>query len=136
MGKMNIPSLKCKIEILCSINPSEDPNKVKSAILNIFPNCEIKTEKFSIKGNSNDLLSLEKIYDEINSMQSERIYQRRLEKNLENNSTWFYLNKQAAFAEKIAICEKSDESPLGPIKVILTSTQIDRIIDWLIHYEE
>jgi hypothetical protein len=69
-------------------------------------------------------------------MQSERIYQRRLEKNLENNSTWFYLNKQAAFAEKIAICEESDESPLGPIKVILTSTQIDRIIDWLIHYEE
>ena len=136
MAQMNIPSLKCKIEILCSIHPSEDPSKVKSAILNIFPNCEIKTEKFSIKGDSNDLHSLEKIYDAINSMQSERIYQRRLEKNLENNSTWFYLNKQAAFAEKIAICEESDESPLGPIKVILTSTQIDRIIDWLIHYEE
>ncbi len=114
MAKMNIPSLKCKIEILCSINPSEDPNKVKSAILNIFPNCKTKIEKFSIKGESNDLHSLEK--------------------NLENNSTWFYLNKQAAFADKIAICEESDESPLGPIKVILTSTQIDRIIDWLIHY--
>ena len=136
MGKMNIPSLKCKIEILCSINPSEDPNKVKSAILNIFPNCEIKLEKFSIKGDSNDLHLLEKIYDAINSMQSEKIYRRRLEKNLENNSTWFYLNKQAAFAEKIAICEESDESPLGPIKVILTSTQIERIIDWLIHDEE
>ena len=134
MAKMNIPSLKCKIEIFCSINPSEDLNKVKSAILNIFPNYEIKIEKFSIKGNSNDLHSLEKIYDAINSMQSEKIYQRRLEKNLENNSTWFYLNKQAAFAEKIAICEESDESPLGPIKVILTSTQIDRIIDWLIQY--
>ena len=136
MAIMNIPSLKCKIEILCSINPSEDPNKVKSAILNIFPNCEIKFEKFSIKGDSNDLHLLEKIYDAINSMQSERIYRRRLEKNLENNSTWFYLNKQAAFAEKIAICEESDESPLGPIKVILTSTQIERIIDWLIHDEE
>jgi hypothetical protein len=136
MAKMNIPSLKCKIEILCSINPSEDPNKVKSAILNIFPNCEIKLEKFSIKGDSNDLHLLEKIYDAINSMQSEKIYRRRLEKNLENNSTWFYLNKQAAFAEKIAICEESDESPLGPIKVILTSTQIERIIDWLIHDEE
>ena len=136
MAKVNIPSLKCKIEILCSVNPSEDPSKVKSAILNIFPNCKIKIEKFSIKGDSNDLHSLEKIYDAINSMQSEKIYQRRLEKNLENDSTWFYLNKQAAFAEKIAICEESDESPLGPIKVILTSTQIDRIIDWLIHYEK
>ena len=132
MARMNIPSLKCKIEMLCSINPSEDHSKIESAILNIFPNCEILIEKFSIKGNSNDLHSLEKIHEAIHSMQSQRIYQRTLEKNLENNSTWFYLNKQAAFAEKIAICEKSEESPLGPIKVILTSQNIDRIIDWLI----
>jgi predicted RNA binding protein with dsRBD fold (UPF0201 family) len=136
MAKMNIPSFKCKIEIFCSVNPSEDPSKVKSAILNVFPNCETKIEKFSIKGDSNDLHSLEKIYDAINSTQSQKIYQRRLEKNLDNNSTWFYLNKQAAFVEKIAICEESDESPLGPIKVILTSTQIDKIIDWLIQYKE
>lgn len=129
---MNIPSLKCKIEIFSSVNPSEDPSKVKSAILNIFPDCKITIEKYSIKGDSNDLNSLEKIYDSIHSMQFQRIYQRRLEKNLENNSTWFYLNKQAAFAEKIAICEEADESPLGPIKVILTSTQIDQIIDWLV----
>ena len=44
----------------------------------------------------------------------------------------FYLNKQAAFVEKIAICEKADESPLGPIKVILTSVYIDKIIDWIV----
>ncbi len=132
MAIMNIPSLKCKIEMLCSLNPSEDPSKVESAILNIFPNCEIKIEKFSIKGSSNDLHSLEKIHETIHSMRTLRTYRRKLEKNLENNSTWFYLNKQAAFAEKIAICEESDESPLGPIKVVLTSTNIDRIIDWLI----
>ena len=129
---MNIPSVKCKIEIFSSINPSEDPSKVKSSILNIFPNCEITMEKFSIEGDSNDLHTLEKIHETIHSMQSQRIYHRRLEKNLEKNSTWFYLNKQAAFAEKIAICEEADESPLGPIKVILTSTNIDRIIDWLV----
>jgi hypothetical protein len=132
MDTMNIPSLKCKIEMVCSINPSENPSKVESAILNIFPNCKIQIEKFSIKGDSNDLHSLEKIHEAIHSRQSQRIYRRTLEKNLENNSTWFYLNKQAAFAEKIAICEKSDESPLGPIKVVLTSSNIDRIIDWLI----
>jgi len=132
MEKMNIPSLKCKIEILSSINPSEDPGKVESAILNIFPNCEIKFEKYSIKGDSNDLHSLEKIHEAIRSMRSQRSYRRALQKNLDNDSTWFYLNKQAAFAEKIAICEKSDESPLGPIKVILTSANIDEIIDWLI----
>lgn len=136
MDQMNIPSLECKIEIFSSINPSEDPKKVESAILNIFPDCEINLEQFSIKGISKYLYSLEKIHEAIHSMQSQRIYKRTLEKHLENNTTWFYLNKQAAFAEKIAICEESEESPLGPIKVILTSSKIDRIIEWLVFDDE
>ena len=133
---MNKHSLSCKIELFCSLNPSEDSTKVKFAIENVLSNCKIDIEKFSIKASSNDLHSLEKIRENIDSMNSQKIYRRTLEKNLDDNSTWFYLNKQAAFAEKIAICEKSDESPLGPIKLVLTSTNIDRIIDWLIHGEE
>ena len=131
MDKMNTPSVKCVIEILCSINPSEDPKKIEVAISNLFPNLKIAVERFSIIGKSNDLKSLEKIHESIQSLQSQRIYKRTFEKNMENNSTWFYLNKQAAFANKVAICEESDESPLGPIKVILTSNNIDKIIEWL-----
>ena len=131
MDKMNAPSVKCKIEILCAVNPSEDPKKVETTILNIFSPCEIDNEKLSIVGKSNNLNSLEKVQDSVHSMQSQRIYRRTLEKNMENNSSWFYLNKQAAFVNKVAICEESDESPLGPIKVILTSTNLDRIITWL-----
>jgi predicted RNA binding protein with dsRBD fold (UPF0201 family) len=136
MAKIKIPTLSCKIELFCSLNPSEDPNKVKFAVENILSNCSIKIEKFSIKASSDDLHSLEKIQENISSMKSQRIYRRTLEKNLDANSTWFYLNKQAAFAERIAICEKSDESSLGPIKLVLTSANIDRIIDWLIEGEE
>lgn len=128
---MNTPSVKCKIEILCAVNPSEDRKKVESSILNIFSPCEINNEKFSINAKSSNLNSLEKFQDFIHSMQSQRIYRKTLEKNTENNSSWFYLNKQAAFVNKVAICEESDESPLGPIKVILTSTNLDRIITWL-----
>jgi len=100
--------------------------------LNVFPDAKIKTDSFSIISNSKDLYLLEKIYDVIHSNQSQKIYQRQLEKNLDNNSTWFYLNKQAAFVGTISLCEEAEESPLGPIKVILTSSNIDRIIDWLI----
>ena len=132
---MNTPSIKCKIEVFCSINPSEDTKKVESAILNIFPECKIDNEKFSIRGYSENLNVLEKIHEVIHSMQYQRIYKRTLEKNLEKNTTCFYLNKQAAFAEKIAICGESDESPLGPIKVVLTSFNIDRIIEWLVFDE-
>ena len=129
---MRSPNISCKIEILSSINSSEDPKKIETAILNIFPNAKIKTDNFSIISNSKDLHLLEKIYDVIHSNQSQKIYQRQLEKNLENDSTWFYLNKQAAFVGTVALCEEAEESPLGPIKVVLTSSNIDRIIDWLI----
>lgn len=129
---MRSPNVSCKIEILSSINSSEDPKKVETSILNIFPDAKIKTDNFSIVSNSKDLHLLEKIYDVIHSNRSQKIYQRQLEKNLENDSTWFYLNKQAAFVGTVALCEEAEESPLGPIKVVLTSSNIDRIIDWLI----
>ncbi|MCJ8305641.1 MAG: hypothetical protein HRU07_01160 [Nitrosopumilus sp.] len=129
---MKTPNIKCKIEIFCSINPSENSEKIKKAISNVFPYTTIKSEIFSIVAQSKDLNSLEKIYETIHSHQSQNIYRRNLEKNLKGDSTWFYLNKQAAFVEKIVICDESDESPLGPIKVILTSPNIDEIIDWII----
>lgn len=129
---MRVPSISCKIEITSSINPSEDPKKIETAILNVFPNAKLKIEKFSIVSNSKDLNLLEKIYDVIHSNQSQKIYQRQLEKNLEGDITWFYLNKQAALVGIVALCEEPDESPLGPIKVTLTSSNIDSILDWLI----
>ena len=129
---MIIPNIKCKIEMFCSVNPSEDPEKINKAISNIFPNSTINVENFSVNATSTELSSLEKIYETIHSKKSQNTYRRNLEKHLENDTTWFYLNKQAAFADKVVICEESDESPLGPIKVILTSPRIDGIIDWFI----
>ncbi|MDX1440838.1 MAG: RNA-binding domain-containing protein [Nitrosopumilaceae archaeon] len=133
---MKIPSLSCRIEIFCSVNPSEDPKKVETSILNVLPNCEIKQEKFSVKGISKNLSSLVKIRESIHALKHERIYRKNLEKNLSKNSSWFYLNKQAAFADKIAICEEADESPLGPLKIVLSSDSIEQIIEWLIFDDE
>lgn len=131
MVRMKIPNINCKIEIVCPVNLSEDPDKVIQAISNIFPHSNIKNENFSIKAQSNELRSLEKIYESIVSTQSQKSYTRNLENNLERNSTWFFLNKQAAFVDQIAICDEAEESPLGPIKVILNSSNIDGIIDWI-----
>lgn len=128
---MKIPSINCKIEMVCSVNLSEDPDKVIQAISNVFPYSTIKNENFSIKAQSNELRSLEKIYESIVSTQSQKSYTRNLENNLDGDSTWFFLNKQAAFVDQIAICDEAEESPLGPIKVILSSSNIDGIIDWI-----
>ncbi len=128
---MNIPEIDCKIEVFCPVNPSEDPDKIRKAVSNILPYLNIDSKNFSISSQSEDLRCLEKIYETIHTKRSQKIYRRNLEKNLKgNNNTWFYLNKQAAYAGKIVICENSDESPLGPIKIILISPEIDRIISW------
>lgn len=128
---MRIPNTNCKIDIFCPVNSSEDPEKVKQAVANIFPYIIIKNENFSIHAQSKELRSLEKIYETIHKNKSQKIYIRNLENNLENDTTWFLLNKQAAFVDKVVICEESEESPLGPIKVTLTSSNIDAILDWI-----
>ena len=133
---MKIPNINCKIEMFCPVNSSEDPKKTQKSISNIFPYSTIKIENYSISTESKDLTSLEKIYEVVHSKQSQKTYRRNLQKNLKNDSTWFYLNKQAAFVEKIAICEEAEESPLGPIKVILTSSKIDEIIEWFVYGDE
>ena len=132
MEKMKIPNINCKIEMSCPVNPSEDPDKVEKAIANIFPYSIIKYENFTMFAQSKELRSFEKIYETIHTNQSQKAYSRNLENNLENDTTWFFLNKQAAFVERVAICDEPEESPLGPIKVTLTSSNIDGIIDWIV----
>ena len=129
---MNITSLSCKIEMFCTINPSESIEKIEKAIANIFPYSIINNNDFSINAQSKELRSFEKIYQFIQNNKLQKNYLRALEDNLQDDTTWFYLNKQAAFVEQIAICEESNESPLGPIKVTLTSSNIDAIIDWIV----
>ena len=129
---MNTPKLSCKIEVFCTINPSESIEKVEQTISNIFPYSVIKNNEYTINAISKELSSFEKIYHFIHNNKLQKIFLRSLEDNLKNDTTWFYLNKQAAFVEQIAICEEFDESPLGPIKVTLTSSNIDRIIDWIV----
>ena len=129
---MNTPNLNCKIEMFCIINPSESVDKVEQTISNIFPYSIINNDNFSINAISKELRSFEKIYQFIHNNKLQKNFLRSLEDNLKNDTTWFYLNKQAAFVEQIALCEEFDESPLGPIKVTLTSSNIDRIIDWIV----
>ena len=129
---MKIPAINCKIEMFCTINPSESSEKIEKAISNIFPYSIINNNDFSISAQSKELRSFEKIYRFIHNNKLQKNYLRSLEDNLQDDTTWFYLNKQAAFVEQIAICEESNESPLGPIKVTLTSSNIDAIIDWIV----
>ena len=121
----------CKVQVSCQINPSEDPSKVETAILNIFPDLEISISDKLLIGKSNGMNTLSNISESIRSKNTKNIYQRILKKNSNENSTWFYLNKQAAFVNTVSLCNESNESPLGPIKVVLEGNDIENIIQSL-----
>ena len=123
--------MSCEIQVFCEINPSEDPSKVKTAVLNIFPDLKISISDELLIGKSNDIVTLSNISESIHTKNTKNTYQRILKKNSNENSTWFYLNKQAAFVSTVALCSESNESPLGPIKVVLEGKDIENIIQSL-----
>ena len=122
----------CKISAHCTINASEDVNKVRTAVSNILTDMDEKITGDSLVANSNNYESLTRIYETMRSRKSKSAYRRLLMRNMTKDSTWFYLNKQAAFANVIALCDEADESPLGPIKVVLHSKNIEDVIDLLV----
>ena len=122
----------CNVSAFCVINASEDVNKVRTAVSNILTDMDEKITGDSLVANSSNYESLTKIYETMRSRRSKSAYRRHLMRNMANDSTWFYLNKQAAFANVIALCDEADESPLGPIKVVLHSKNIEDVIDWLV----
>jgi uncharacterized protein len=114
------------------INPSEDAKKVIKSISNT-----INGGDQSLKGSyavvrANGLLALHHIRVGIKLRQTAGVLQRLIDYNRVGNSTWFLLNKQAAYCGIIAIVENWHESSLGPIKVTIRSSHLDRVLTWII----
>ena len=120
---------KSTIQIFCEINASEDPEKVRTAVSNIFPEIELEVSDFDISGQTNNIEILSQVTKSIHEKNTKNSYQRILRKNNDGDSTWFYLNKQAAFVNTVALCSEANESSLGPIKVILRSNNVEQLID-------
>ena len=125
-------NVDCKISVYCNINESEDVNKVKTAISNILTDMDETTDDSSFVANSSSYESLTKIYEAMRTRKTKTAYRRHLMRNMTEDSTWFYLNKQAAFANAVVLCDDESESPLGPIKIVLHSKNIEDVIDWLV----
>ena len=126
-----------EIEILieAEVNPTEDIEKVKLAIENVFGTVKYEVKKLH-RGNlltakAKGTAGLTKFY---NLLRRERIRDAArtvLFEGANENSVTFYLNKQVAYAGHISFCKPSAESPLGPIKVQIKCEKPKELIDWL-----
>ena len=117
------------------VNPTESEDKVKKAVENIFGNIQITTKpqrKGSLlvaeaRGNE----PLTKFYNLLSREHIRAAARTVLVAGMYRNVVSFCLNKQAAFAGHVSFAEETAESPLGPIRVRIESSNPRELIDWL-----
>jgi predicted RNA binding protein with dsRBD fold (UPF0201 family) len=132
LRKPNIQS-EIEIKVEASVNPSEDPQKVIAAIENVVERCypEFRYGSRAV-GRARGAEALSLIYEQVRSRSAMGVLRRMLLDNRSGDTTWFYLNKQAASAGIAAVIEDEQESPLGPITVTLDCEELDTLVDWLV----
>jgi predicted RNA binding protein with dsRBD fold (UPF0201 family) len=117
------------------VKRSESMEKVRDAILNLFPRGgEIRQDRGMVQFVSTSLDSLQRLKDQLRDRRVRAVARRLLQTNKHgeySTETLLLLNKQAATVGIAALCEQPDESPLGPIIVRIRSSALDRVIDWL-----
>jgi uncharacterized protein len=130
MKKLPITSL-VELKVEARVNPSESPEKVKTAVANVIQCTPEIRYGNKVIGKSFGGESLRTIYEQIRSRSAMGVLRHILLVNKFYNSTWFLLNKQAAVAGILVVIDDEQESPLGPVKVTISCEEIDALVDWL-----
>ncbi len=125
-----------KIRVEVEIRPTEDPEKVKKALRNVFDPDRIRIEE---RGNGYKILiaesysyrSLLKLHDLIRRERILDAARSMLRKGVMGNMLVFKINKQAALQNHLSFVESDAESPLGPITFIIETENPYEVIDWL-----
>jgi len=123
------------VYVEAEVNPTEDVEKVRMAVENVFGNVEfeVKPQKRGsiLVGRMKGLDGLTKLQ---NLLRRERIRDAArgaLFEGLSGKSIVFYLNKQVAYVSHVSFSKPEAESPLGPIKVQVQCDDPRELIDWL-----
>ncbi len=117
------------------VNPTEEEEKVRSAVNNVLGNAEI-TVKPAPRGSL--LVAEAKGQDSLiklrNLLRNDRIRdaaRRLLFKSTRGNRISFFLNKQVACAGHVSFSEETAESPLGPIRFTIETDDPLQLVEWL-----
>ena len=123
------------VNVEVQVNPTEDLEKVKHAVENIFGavtfNVKPKTWGQLLIVKTSGTEALTKLSNLLSREQILAAARKVLRRGMDDNSLTFYLNKQVAYAEHISFSQQSAESPLGPIKVQIRYDNPRKLIDWI-----
>ena len=117
------------------INPTEIRERVKEALTNLF------SGEVEIQGEIDDYGSAKLVGEGHGSLERFRMILQRdriraaaraqLFRGTTESRIVVFLNKQVAYAGHVSFCAPEGESPLGPIRLTIESSNPVGVIDWI-----
>ena len=124
-----------RVVVEVEVRPTEDPEKVKAAILNIIDPDEIRWEELGntkiLIAEARSLRGLTKFHRLLRQQRILDAARAVLRKSITGNSIVLHLHKQALTQGKISLVSGDHESPLGAVRVTIEHPEIRAVIDWL-----
>lgn len=123
------------VSIEVEVNPTEDLEKVKRAVANIFGSVTLQVKPRIwgqlLTAKTQGTESLIKLSNLLKREQILAAARKVLRSSINENTVTFYLNKQVAYAGHVSFSQKTAESPLGPITVKIKCSDPRKLINWL-----
>ncbi len=114
------------INIKVKVHPTEDEERVRKAIHNIFPDAEIDTTGSDLEASA---YSLGEFARKITDQRIRDTARSVLRRSISDEKITFHLNKQAALAGKVNFTDGN--SVLGDIEVRITTAEPEDLINHL-----
>jgi len=120
-----VVSLVARIRIETQVRPTEDPVKVKAAVLNVFPDATFVESEGILTAEAVSMDRLREMFRTQRIRDTARSVLRGSRVGIEIR---FSLNKQAAFVERANF---APPSPMGQIDVAISDEEPESVIDYL-----
>ncbi|MCA6214822.1 MAG: uncharacterized protein PWP49_667 [Thermococcaceae archaeon] len=121
-----------EVEVEAYVYPTEDIEKVKRAMLNLVSPLEFeafdKGDYILLVGRTKDKKALQRLYELFRGQQILDTARAMLEEGYFGEEIIIKVHKQVAYVGKVNF---NEESPLGPITIIIRTKDPQRLMKWL-----
>ncbi len=132
---MHMGHVMPRVRVEAEIRPTEDVEKVKQAVLNVFTPDRLRIEEYGeyrlLVAEADTLKSLEKLYQLLRQDRILDAARRYLQRGTDKTFLVFKLNKQVALVGHVSFIDVDAEAPMGPITFIVEWDDPQEVIDWL-----
>ncbi len=121
-----------EVVVEAEVRPTEDVEKVKKAIANLFDGIIFQEEgPRLVRGVCDSIACLKTLHRKLRQQRILDTARSVFSRSKYGDYIEIMLNKQAAYAGKVSFVGDPAESPLGAIHVVIRHKDVDAVIDWL-----